>query len=112
PFMPIRCYHHKLPVYGFRVGKLSYITDTNYIPPEELEKLKGTQVLIINALRVEKHISHFNLNEALEVIKKINPEKVYLTHISHAFGKHEKIQSLLPENVYAAWDGLHVKAEM
>lgn len=111
PFIPIRCYHHKLPVYGFRVGKLSYITDTNYIPPEEMKKLKGTQILIINALREEKHISHFNLKEALEVIKEVNPEKAYLTHISHGFGSHEKIQSLLPENVFPAWDGLHIKTD-
>ena len=61
-FIPIRCYHHKLPVYGYRVGDLTYITDTNYIPDEELEKIKGSKILIINALRKEKHISHFNLN--------------------------------------------------
>ncbi|HSO87702.1 MAG TPA: MBL fold metallo-hydrolase, partial [Draconibacterium sp.] len=70
-FIPIRCYHHKLPVYGFRVGDLTYITDTNFIPDEELEKIIGTKILIINALRKEKHISHFNLEEALEVIQKI-----------------------------------------
>jgi len=110
-FVPVRCFHHKLPVYGYRVGNLSYITDTNFIPAEEMEKLKGSRILIINALRKEKHISHFNLQQALEVIKTIQPEKAFLTHISHGFGTHEEIQALLPENVSAAFDGLklHVK---
>ncbi len=107
--IPIRCYHHKLPVYAFRVGELSYITDTNHIPEEEMMKLLGTKYLIINALRKEKHISHFNMDEALEVIKKINPEKAFLTHISHGFGKHSEIQALLPSNVFAAYDGLKVR---
>jgi phosphoribosyl 1,2-cyclic phosphate phosphodiesterase len=104
-FIPIRCYHHKLPVYGFRVGALSYITDTNHIPESEMEKLQGTKILIINTLRKEKHISHFNLEEALDVIKWVNPEQAFLTHLSHGFGKHSEIQSLLPENVFAAYDG-------
>ncbi|MEZ5102908.1 MAG: MBL fold metallo-hydrolase [Draconibacterium sp.] len=108
-FTPIRCFHHKLPVYGFRVGNLTYITDTNFIPDEELEKIKGTEILVLNALRKEKHISHFNLEEALEVIEKIKPEKAYLTHLSHAFGKHEDIQSELPENVFVAYDGLKMQ---
>ena len=85
-FIPIRCYHHKLPVYGYRVGDLTYITDTNYISEEELEKVKGTRILIINALRKEKHISHFNLNEALEVVHKIKPQKTYLTHLINHHG--------------------------
>jgi len=110
-FTPIRCYHHKLPVYGFRVGDLTYITDTNYIPVEELEKIKGTKILIINALRKESHISHFNLEEALEVINEIRPEKAFLTHLSHSFGKHEDIQKELPENVFVAYDGLKITIE-
>ena len=108
-FMPIRCFHHKLPVYCYRVGNLSYITDTNFIPEKELEKLKGTKVLIINALREKKHISHFNLQEALEMVEIINPEKAFLTHISHEFGTHEKIQSMLPENVFVAFDGQKIQ---
>jgi phosphoribosyl 1,2-cyclic phosphate phosphodiesterase len=104
-FIPIRCYHHKLPVYGFRVGDFSYITDTNFISPEEVDKLKGSRVLVINALRKEKHISHFNLEQALEVIRQVNPAKAFLTHISHGFGKHQEIQSLLPDHVFAAFDG-------
>jgi phosphoribosyl 1,2-cyclic phosphate phosphodiesterase len=108
-FIPIRCYHHKLPVYAFRVGDLSYITDTNYIPDEEMAKLHGTKTLIINALRKEKHVSHFNLQEALEIIRLIRPETAWLTHISHGFGTHSDIQALLPPNVFAAFDGLVLK---
>jgi phosphoribosyl 1,2-cyclic phosphate phosphodiesterase len=107
-FIPIRCYHHKLPVYGFRVGDLTYITDTNFIPFEELEKVKGTKILIINALRKESHISHFNLDEALKVINEIRPEKAYLTHLSHSFGKHADIQNELPENVYVGYDAMKI----
>ena len=107
-FIPIRCYHHKLPVLGFRVGDLTYITDTNFIPPDEMEKIKGSRFLIINALRKEKHISHFNLEEAVEIIKQVQPEKAYLTHLSHAFGKHDDIQKELPENVFVGYDGLKI----
>jgi phosphoribosyl 1,2-cyclic phosphate phosphodiesterase len=110
-FIPIRCYHHKLPVYGFRVGDLTYITDTNFIPKEELEKIKGTRILIINALRRKKHISHFNLEEALEIVSEIQPEKTFLTHLSHDFGKHTEIQKELPENVFVAYDGLKIRIE-
>ncbi len=110
-FIPIRCFHHKLPVYGFRVGDLTYITDTNFIPAEELEKIKGSRILIINSLRKEKHISHFNLEEALEIINLIKPEKAYLTHLSHDFGKHSIIESELPENVFVGFDGLTIELE-
>jgi len=103
---PIRCYHHKLPVYGYRIGDLTYITDTNSIPEAEMEKIRGTRILIINALRKEPHISHFNLEEALQVIETIQPEKAFLTHASHAFGKHVDIQKELPDNVFMAYDGL------
>lgn len=104
--IPIRCYHHKLPVYGFRVGDLTYITDTNSIPEEELEKVYGTRILIVNALRRQKHISHFSLDEALEMANKIQPEKTFLTHMSHEFGRYSDIQAILPENVFIAYDGL------
>jgi phosphoribosyl 1,2-cyclic phosphate phosphodiesterase len=111
-FTPISCYHHKLPVYGFRVGDLTYITDTNFIPDEELKKVKGTKILIINALRKESHISHFNLDEALKIINEIRPEKAFLTHLSHGFGKHEDIQKELPENVFVGYDGLKIRTEI
>jgi phosphoribosyl 1,2-cyclic phosphate phosphodiesterase len=110
-FIPIRCFHHKLPVYGFRVGDLTYITDTSFIPEKELEKVKGTRILIVNALRKEKHISHYNLEEALEVIEKIKPEKAFLTHLSHTFGKHEDIQKELPGNVFVGYDGMKINLE-
>ena len=106
--IPIRCFHHKLPVYGFRVGDLTYITDTSRIPDEEMQKLTGTRILIINALRKEKHISHFNLEEALSVINDIKPENAFLTHLSHTFGKHVDIQKELPKNVFVGYDGLKI----
>ena len=109
--VPVRCFHHRLPVYGFRIGDLTYITDTNMIPDEEIEKIRGSRVLIINALRIEKHLSHFNLEQALNVIEKVRPEKSYLTHVSHRFGKHEYIQSILPPNVYIAYDGLTLRID-
>lgn len=108
-FMPIRCFHHKLPVYGYRVGDLTYITDANYIEDAELEKIKGTKILIINCLRKKKHLSHFNLDEVLEVVKIVKPEKTYLTHISHDFGKYDAIKRELPENVFMAYDGLKLE---
>jgi phosphoribosyl 1,2-cyclic phosphate phosphodiesterase len=111
PFIPIRCFHHKLPVFGFRVGDFSYITDTNFISPEEKEKLQGTRILVINALRKEKHISHFNLIQALEVIGQVKPEKAFLTHISHGFGTHRQIESCLPVNVFAAYDGQSIQLD-
>ncbi|MCK3684882.1 MBL fold metallo-hydrolase [Maribellus sp. YY47] len=107
--IPIRCFHHKLPVYGYRIGDLTYITDANSIPEDELAKMAGTKILIINTLRKEKHISHFNLEEALAVIEKVRPEKAFLTHISHGFGKHRELQSELPENVFMAYDGLKLE---
>jgi len=111
-FTPIRCFHHKLPVYGYRVGDLTYITDTNFISDEEMKKIRGTRILIINALRKERHISHFNLSEALEVVDKIKPKQTFLTHLSHNFGKHEDIQKELPENVFVAFDGLQIEGEL
>lgn len=108
-FIPIRCYHHKLPVYGYRVGDLTYITDTNLIEDTELEKVKGTKILIVNCLRKKKHLSHFNLEEVLELVKKVAPEKTYLTHISHDFGKYDVIKQELPQNVFMAYDGLKLE---
>ena len=106
---PIRCFHHKLPVYGFRMGDLTYITDTNSIPEEELQKVYGTRILIINALRRQKHISHFSLDEALEIAAKVQPEKTFLTHMSHEFGKYSDIRPTLPDNVFIAYDGLKIE---
>jgi phosphoribosyl 1,2-cyclic phosphate phosphodiesterase len=103
---PIRVMHYKMDVFGFRIGDFTYITDANYISEDELNKIKGTKHLVINALRHEKHISHFTLNEALEIINLIQPENAYLTHISHQLGLHEEINATLPPNVQLAYDGL------
>lgn len=105
---PIRGMHYKLPVLGYRINDVSYITDFNFISEEEKEKLKGSKILIINALRKEKHISHFTLKEALKIIEEVKPEKAYLTHISHQMGKHEEIQKDIPENVEFAFDRLSI----
>ena len=106
---PVRLYHHKLPVLGFRIENFSYITDANRIDEEEKRKLKGSKVMVINALQKEPHISHFNLQEALAVIEEIKPEKAFLTHISHNLGFHKDVSAELPENVELAYDGLKIK---
>lgn len=106
--IPIEVMHNRLPVLGFRIDDFTYITDAKTIAKEEINKIKGTKVLVLNALRKEAHYSHFNLEEALEFIKIINPERAYLTHISHLLGFHEEVQKALPENVYLAYDGLKI----
>lgn len=103
---PVEVLHFKLPVFGYRIYDFAYITDAKTVANAEREKLKGLKVLIINALRLKEHISHFNLEEALEFIREVNPEKAYITHISHLFGTHKEIEELLPENVYACFDGM------
>ncbi|HLS29655.1 MAG TPA: MBL fold metallo-hydrolase [Flavobacteriaceae bacterium] len=104
--IPIRIYHGRLPIYGFRFGDFTYITDGKTIPKEEFEKIKGTRVLVLNALRREPHLTHFNLEEALELVEKINPQKAYFTHISHLLGFHEEVEKQLPKNVHLAFDNL------
>ncbi|MEN8121723.1 MAG: MBL fold metallo-hydrolase [Bacteroidota bacterium] len=104
--IPIRLMHYQLPILGFRINNFTYITDTNYIEPEEKEKIKGSKVIVVNALRKKKHISHFNLEEALELIKELKPELAYLTHISHLMGRQADVEKELPDNVKFAYDGL------
>lgn len=108
---PVQVLHFKMNILGYRIGKMAYITDASFLAERELKKLKGLKVLIINALRKEKHYSHFNLEEALQVIDKVQADKAYLTHISHTMGLYKKIQPELPENVYLAYDGLRVHIE-
>ncbi|MFP4620906.1 MAG: MBL fold metallo-hydrolase [Bacteroidales bacterium] len=103
---PIRVYHYKLPVFGFRIGDFTYITDANYIPEEEKEKIVGSKYMVINALRRKKHISHFSLAESLELINEFGPRKAYLIHMSHQMGFHEKVNAELPEHVDMSYDGL------
>ncbi|MFN4082244.1 MAG: MBL fold metallo-hydrolase [Bacteroidia bacterium] len=106
--IPIRVFHHKLPVLGFRVNKFVYITDANLIPEEEFEKIKGCDVLVLNALRHEYHISHFTLKEAIEIVNRIQPKKAYFTHISHQLGLYNEVEASLPPNIHLAFDGLQL----
>lgn len=105
--IPIRAFHYKLPVFGFRIGDFSYITDANYISEEEKEKLHGTKYFVINALRKQKHISHYCLSESLELIKELSPKRAYITHISHQMGLHHDVNEELPRSISLAYDGLH-----
>ncbi len=105
-FVPVNVLHYKLPVLGFRTGNFTYITDANFISSDEKDKIRGSEVLVLNALRISTHISHFSLDQALEVIEEINPERAYLTHISHQLGKHEDVSKRLPPNVHLAYDRL------
>ena len=105
---PLPVLHLRLPVFGFRIGNFSYITDANSIPETTFEKLKGSHTLVINALQREQHISHFNLDQAVDIVKRINPEKAYFTHISHKMGLHSVVSKELPANVFLAVDGLQI----
>lgn len=106
--VPVKAMHKDLPVLGFRLGEVAYITDANYIAPSELAKLHGVKLLVVNALRREKHFSHFSLPEALEVIERVAPQRAYLTHISHEMGTHAETSTLLPQGVELACDGLKI----
>lgn len=106
PFIPIEVMHFQLPVLGFRIADFTYITDAKTVSDVEKAKIKGTKVLVINALQQEKHISHFTLEEALAFAQEIGAEKTYFTHISHRLGTHQKISELLPAGVELAYDGL------
>ena len=106
---PIRVKHYKLPVLGFRINNFTYITDANYIPDEEKDKIAGSEVIVINALRKEPHISHFSLSQAVELLTHLNPRKAYLTHISHHMGLHHEVEADLPDFVHLAYDGLKLE---
>lgn len=106
--IPINGMHYKLQVFGFRLNDFAYLTDMKTVEDKEIEKLKGVKVLVVNALREEQHVSHFNLDEALAFIDKVKPEKAYLTHISHLLGFHDEVQQRLPKNVFLAYDNLQI----
>lgn len=106
--IPIEVMHYKLPVLGFRFGDFTYITDAKTIEAEELEKVRGTKVLVLNALRKKEHLSHLTLDQALAIINIIQPEVAYLTHFSHSLGKHKEVSKELPDNVFMAYDGLEI----
>ena len=105
PIIPIQVMHYKLPVFGFRFDSFAYITDANFIADSEIEKLKGVKVLVLNALRREAHISHFTLNEAVELALKIGAEQTYFTHMSHQIGLHDEVCNELPQGIDLAFDG-------
>ena len=98
-----------MPVYGFRFGDFTYITDANRIEDSQKEKIKGSRVLVLNALRKEKHISHYTLDEAIAMVQELEVPTAYFTHISHQLGKHEEIERRLPEGIHLAYDGLKVR---
>jgi len=106
--IPIDVLHYKMPVKGFRFGDFTYITDAKKINNSEIAKIMNSETLVINTLHRSEHLSHFNLEEALEVINLVKPKKAYLTHISHLFGKHSEVELELPENVFLAYDGLNL----
>ncbi len=105
-FIPIKVLHEKLPVTGFRVGDFTYITDASFISEKELEKIKGSKVIVLNALRNSRHVSHFSVGEAVDILTKLNPEAAYLTHLSHFVGLHDEVNSKLPDFIRLAYDGL------
>ncbi|ANE52565.1 beta-lactamase [Flavisolibacter tropicus] len=108
PVIPIMVWHLKMPVYGFRFGSFTYITDANRIEDAEKEKIKGSEVMVVNALRKEKHISHFALDEAVALSQELQLPKAYFTHISHQLGKHKDVEKHLPEGIYLGYDGLKI----
>jgi phosphoribosyl 1,2-cyclic phosphate phosphodiesterase len=108
---PIEVMHASLPILAYRIGSLAYITDAKTIEEKQKKKLFGVKTLIVNALRKEEHFSHFNLNEALQLISELKPQRAYLTHISHFFGFQQEIQQELPENVFLSYDGLQIEEE-
>lgn len=105
-FTPIEVLHYKLPVFGFRIGDFSYITDANFISDQEKEKIKGSKVLVLNALQQDPHISHFTLQEAIHIAEELACDESYFLHISHKMGTHKKAEKHLPANMHLAYDGL------
>ena len=106
--IPVNVMHNRVQVFGYRLADFVYLTDVKTIEDEEIEKLRGVKVLVINALKIEKHHSHFNLEDALEFINNVKPERAYIIHISHLMGFHEEVQAQLPENVFLAYDNLKI----
>lgn len=104
--VPILVWHLKMPVMGFRFGKFTYITDANFIDAESREKIKGSEIMVLNTLRKQKHVSHFTLEEAIAIVKELQVPRAYFTHISHQMGLHDVIESELPEGMHLAYDGL------
>jgi phosphoribosyl 1,2-cyclic phosphate phosphodiesterase len=108
PVIPILVWHLKMPVLGFRFGKFTYITDANRIDDAEREKIKGSEAMVVNALRHKEHISHFSLSEAVQLVNELEVPQGYFTHISHQLGLHEQVSKQLPEGIHLAYDGLQL----
>ena len=106
--IPVNASHANLQVFGYRINNFAYLTDVKTIEAEEIEKIKGVDVLVINALREEPHHSHFSLQDALDFVTLVQPKKTYLTHISHLLGFHDEVQKKLPPNVFLAYDNLEI----
>lgn len=109
PIIPILVWHHKMPVYGFRIGSFTYITDANRIEESEKEKIKGSEIMVLNTLRHLKHLSHFTLTEAVELVEELKVPQAYFTHISHQLGLHDAINETLPNGIQLAFDGLQLE---
>lgn len=105
-FIPIQAFHEKLPVTGFRIGDFTYITDASFITEAELSKVRGSRVIVLNALRNSQHVSHFSVSDAVTILEELNPETAYLTHLSHFVGLHEEVNQKLPDFIQLAYDGL------
>ena len=108
PIIPIQVWHLKMPVLGFRFGKFTYITDANKIEEQEKDKIRGSEVMVLNALRKQTHISHYTLAEAIELVQELKIPTAYFTHISHQLGRHAEIENELPENIHLAYDKLEL----
>jgi phosphoribosyl 1,2-cyclic phosphate phosphodiesterase len=109
PVTPILVWHLKMPVMGFRFGKFTYITDANHIDEPEKDKIRGSEVLVLNALRKQKHISHFTIGEAIDMVQELKIPAAFFTHISHQLGLHAVIEAELPTGMHLAWDGLQIQ---
>ncbi|MBN8668895.1 MAG: MBL fold metallo-hydrolase [Chitinophagales bacterium] len=109
PIIPVQVWHMKMPVMGFRIGDFTYITDANRIEEEEKNKIRGSKVLVLNALRKQKHISHFSLSEAIDTVMELSVPLAYFTHISHQLGLHDEVESELPQHIHLAYDGLSLE---
>lgn len=111
PVIPILVWHLKMPILGFRFGKFTYITDANKIEENEKQKIRGSSVMVLNALRKQKHISHFNLDEAIGIVEELRVPSAFFTHISHQLGVHAEVEASLPEGMHLAYDGLVLDLE-
>ncbi|MGZ3853882.1 MAG: MBL fold metallo-hydrolase [Flavisolibacter sp.] len=107
--VPVEVWHLKMPVFAFRFGDFTYITDANRIDENEKKKIRGSKVIVVNALRREKHISHYNLEEAIELVQELDVPTAYFTHISHQLGRHEEVEARLPKGIHLGYDGLVVE---